>query len=309
VTAHLAILCPGQGSQHPGMLDLATETAMGAELLRSAGERLGWNPLTRARAGAPEIFANAVAQPLVCAAELATWVALRPLLPPPRAVLGYSLGELAAHAVAGGLGAEDAVVLAVRRAAAMDAVSPPGAGLVALRGLPLLRVEALAAAAGAEVAIVNGPDHVVVGGRVAALAALEELAARSGATAVRLPISVPAHTSLLAAAVEPFARALEETPLGAPAVPVLAGTTAAVVGTREEAVAALSRQLAARVEWARCVLAASELGCKVMLELGPGNALARMAGELLPGAAVRSVADFRSAAGVARWVERALAAT
>lgn len=302
----LALLCPGQGGQHPGMFDLAAGSTAGAAALRACAEALGWDPLVRARAGGEAVYENAVAQPLVCAAEAATWAALRDAVPGPALVLGYSLGELAAYACAGALAADEAVRVAVERARAMDAASPPGAGLVALRGLPLDRAEALAAAAGAAVAIVNGPDHVVVGGGPAALAAVEARAPAAGATAVRIPALVPAHTPLLRGAVAPFAAALARSPLRPPAVPVLGGTTALAVTTRDGAIAALSAALAERIEWARCLAAAAERGCAVFLELGPGGALARMAGELLPGIAVRSVADFRSVAGIARWVGQAL---
>ncbi len=302
----LAILCPGQGGQHPAMLDLAAATPEGADALRRCAAVLGWDPVARARSGGPEVYANALAQPLVCAAEIATWAALRGALPAPALVLGYSLGELAAYACAGSLTPEEAVLLAVERAAAMDAAAPAGAGLVALRGLSQSRSESLARACGAEVAIVNGPDHVVVGGAAAALAAVEAGAAAAGATAVRIPVCVPAHTSLLRAAVGPFAGALRRSPLRDPVVPVLAGTSALPVRTRAEAVDALSAALAARIEWARCLAAAAELGCTVFLELGPGGALAKMAAELLPEAAVRSAADFRSVAGIARWAPRAL---
>jgi [acyl-carrier-protein] S-malonyltransferase len=44
------------------------------------------------------------------------------------------------------------------------------------------------------------------------------------------------------------------------------------------------------------------MGATVFLELGPGSALSRMATELLPGAAARSVAEFRSLKGIAAWV-------
>lgn len=302
----LAILCPGQGGQHPAMLELAVAAPAGAAVLRRCADALGWDPLSRARSGGEGVYANAVAQPLVCAAEVTTFAALRGALPPPALVLGYSLGEVAAYACADALPPEAAVSLAVERAAAMDRASPPGAGLLALRGLSLARAEALAAGAGAEIAIVNGPDHVIVGGAADALGAVEARAPAAGATAVRLPVSVPAHTSLLRAAVAPFAASLARAPLAAPAVPVLAGTTALPVTTREGAAAALAAAVASRVEWGRCLLSAAEHGCTVFLELGPGAALARMAGELLPGAAVRSVGDFRSVAGIARWVEAAL---
>jgi [acyl-carrier-protein] S-malonyltransferase len=288
------------------MLDLAAASAVGADALRRCAAVLGWDPVARARSAGEGAFANAVAQPLVCAAEVATWETLRAALPSPRAVLGYSLGELSAYACAGALEPGEAVALAVARAAAMDAAAPPGAGLVALRGLSPVRAAAFAAASGAEIAIVNGPHHVVLGGPAAALAAVEAQAPAAGATAIRLPVGVPAHTALLRPAVERFAAALAASPLGDPRVPVLAGTTALPVRTRAEAIGALSTALAKPIAWASCLAAAAELGCTVFLELGPGGALARMAGELLPDVEVRSVADFRSVEGVVRWVGRAL---
>ena len=301
----LALLCPGQGGQHPAMLELALADPGGAEVLRRAGAAVGDDLVGRTRAG-KDLFANAVAQPLLCAAELATWAALRARVPTPRVVAGYSLGELAAYGCAGAAAPEEVLALAARRAAIMDAVAPPGSGLLALRGLALGLAEALAAEAGAELAIVNGPDHVIAGGDGPALGRLEAAARAAGAIAVRLPIGVPAHTRLLAPAVAPFEAALAAARLGDPAIPVVAGVTGAPVRTRAEAIATLSAQLARRIEWARGLAAAAELGCTVFLELGPGRALASMAAEAVPHARARSVSDFRTLEGVARWVAGAL---
>ncbi|BDG05501.1 ACP S-malonyltransferase [Anaeromyxobacter oryzae] len=301
----LALLCPGQGSQHPAMLDLALASPAGADAVRRAGTALGEVDLV-ALARGDGAFANAAAQPLVCAATAATWAALRDLLPAPRLAAGYSVGELAAYGCAGALGVEDLVALAARRAAAMDAASGEPGGLAGIRGLPVGTVALLAAEAGAELAIVNGPDHVVAGGPVAALEVVEARAKAAGAFVHRLPIAVAAHTAALGGAVAPFAAALAASPLADPAIPVLAGISGEPVRTRGDAIATLSRQVAKRIEWARCLAVAREMGCEVFLELGPGSALTRMAAEALPGVAARSVEDFRTAAGVARWVERAV---
>jgi [acyl-carrier-protein] S-malonyltransferase len=299
----LAILCPGQGGQRAGMLDLAASTSAGAEVIRAASESSGLDVAALARAGGRETFRNAIAQPLLCAVELATWAALRDALPRPALVLGYSLGELAAYGCADALGAAELVSLAATRAALMDrAAAAARGGMVAIRGLPLGRVEALARGAGAEIAIVNAPDQLIVGGPDAALAALAREAEAAAAKVQRLCVDVPAHTPALAAAVRPFADALAASPLRDPAVPVLAGISAEPVRDRAAAIPALSRQLAERVEWARCLAAAAELGCTAFLELGPGTALTRMVAEALPGADARSVDGFRTAAGVARWV-------
>lgn len=299
----LALLCPGQGDQDASMLELALADPRGAEVVRAASAAAGLDLVAAARGAGPSPFVNGVAQPLVCTAELATWAALRRLLHPPRVIAGYSLGELAAYGCAGALGVEDVVRLAVRRAALMDAAASAGSGLVALRGLPLATVEAIAAEAGAEIAIVNGPDHALVGGDAAALDQVEARGLDAGATTIqRLRVGLAAHTSVLAPAVAPFAAALAASSLRDPAIPVLAGVSGAPVRARAEAIAALSTQLARRIEWGRCLAAAAEMGCSVFLELGPGTALARMAAQAMPGAAARSVAEFRTLEGVARWV-------
>jgi [acyl-carrier-protein] S-malonyltransferase len=291
------------------MFDLALAAGAGGAVIGAAAGLLGEDPVALARSGVPRLFENRVAQPLVCAATLAAWEALRTRLPAPRLVAGYSVGELAAYGCAGALDPGEVVALAARRAAAMDAATPGPSGLLAARGLPLARLEALASASGAEVAIVNGPDHAVLGGLEPALAAAASALGAAGATTLqRLAVKVPAHTSLLAAAVAPFAAALRGSGLRDPPVPVLSGASGAPLRLRADAVLALSTQLARRLEWARCLQAAAELGCSVLLELGPGSALARMAAELLPGVAVRSVADFRGADGVVSWVEDRLGA-
>jgi [acyl-carrier-protein] S-malonyltransferase len=306
--SNLALLCPGQGGQHAGMFDFALAAGGGDAPIEAARRLIGEDPVALARSGASRLFENAVAQPLVCAATLAAWEVLRAGLPAPRLVAGYSVGELCAWSCAGGLDPAEAVGLAGRRAAAMDAASAGPAGLLALRGLPLRRLSALIEAAGAELAIVNGPDHAVAGGPAAVLEALAASATAAGATTVqRLPIAVAAHTSALAGAVAPFAATLAASGLRDARVPVLAGLSGAPLRRRSDGVEALSRQLAGRLEWARVLATAAELGCTAFLELGPGNALARMAAELVPGAAARSIADFRGVAGVLRWVETRLA--
>jgi [acyl-carrier-protein] S-malonyltransferase len=166
----------------------------------------------------------------------------------------------------------------------------------------------VAVQAGCEVAIVNGPEHAVLGGPVAALAEAERLAASAGVTTIqRLRIATPAHTGLLAGAVGSFAEALQAAGPKPSSIPVLSGISGEPCRGGASAVACLSRQLAERLEWGRCLEVAAELGCTVLLDLGPGAALAKMARQALPGVAARAVNEFRSAAGVARWVTSQLA--
>ena len=71
--ARLLLLCPGQGDQHPDMFKLA-RTNPAANTLADR--------LLSGHAG-DDIYANRIAQPLIVAATLSMWEALRAHTPPP----------------------------------------------------------------------------------------------------------------------------------------------------------------------------------------------------------------------------------
>lgn len=301
----LAILCPGQGGQHPDMFRRVQADPDACALLAAAAVLLGDAPTEAANR--PTRFDNAIAQPLVCAGALSHWLALKARLPVPTVVAGYSAGELAAHAVAGSCDAATCLQLAVRRAACMDAASPADAGLLAVLGLERGSIEALCAGRGVTVAIVNGDDHIVLGGLRAELLAVQAGAEQRGARCVVLPVHVPAHTPLLAAAAAAFAQVLDDTPLHAPRLPLLAGVDGRRVATPDQVRSTLAAQIAHTVQWQGVMQQAVERGARVFLELGPGSALSRLARELHPQLQARSVEDFHTLEGVVEWVETACA--
>lgn len=297
MSARLLLLCPGQGGQHAAMFDLARSDPGAAAVLGACGLE---------DAGPGAMFDNRLAQPLIVAATVAMWEALRRRVPAPSLVAGYSIGELSAYGVAGALDPVDAVRLAQARARLMDAAAaatPPQA-LCAISGLPLERARMLAADAGYEIAIVTGHDSCIAGGLEAALARLEQAVAAAGGKQQRLPVGIASHTTLMAPAVAPFAAALAAAPFHPQACPVLSGIGAEKISDKPRAVDALSRQLSQAIVWSACMDAAAEGGMTVALELGPGAALARMLQARHPQIACRSVADFRSIDGIAAWVER-----
>src|SRR5690349_7043676 len=102
--ARLSLLCPGQGGQHPALFDLARTNPHADALLNDSlsEARLG-KPLAAVLADKGALFSNRMAQPLIVAATMATWEALRRDLPAPALVGGYSIGEVAAYGVAGAL--------------------------------------------------------------------------------------------------------------------------------------------------------------------------------------------------------------
>jgi [acyl-carrier-protein] S-malonyltransferase len=303
----LAILCPGQGAQGPGMFDLAaSDPAAMAHVdawLRDADGPVSQTPLRELLAHPSAMFDNRSAQPLVVASTLMAWTMLAGRLPRPALVAGYSVGEVSAYAVAGALPLDRAVAIASQRAAIMSAAASivGEQGMAAVSGVAPQLAADLVARAGCEAAI-DTPGALIAGGLRANLDRLAELAPQAGAGYKPLPITVASHTSLLASAVDPL-RGLLQAHVAAPSLPLLAGVSATAVHDGAQAAELLALQTVNTMRWTECLDAILEARIDVALELGPGNALAHMLRERHPGIACRSVADFRSVKGIVAWVE------
>ena len=300
----LAILCSGQGAQHPAMLDLIADHPAAAEVIKSGEAVLGLQ-LREVLAHPEYIFRNAIAQPLICLTQLALWTALRQDAPKPAAFCGYSVGELGAYSCAGALDVVDLVRIAVARAVLMDqAAAATHGGMLALQGLRRDEVARLCEGHRAWIAIAIGEEEFVIGGEDAALLQLSTAFAGRGARLTRLKVGLASHTPLLSDAVEPFRALLDASSITAPATPVVAGIDAAWVVRRETAIEKLAQQLDHTITWSGCLDVLYERGCRVFLELGPGRALARMAQARFADIDARSVDDFRSIDGLSSWLSR-----
>jgi [acyl-carrier-protein] S-malonyltransferase len=306
----LALLCSGQGPQHPAMFALTGAAPAAAALFARAAALLdGRDPRDLVgEADDAALHENRIGQLLCTLQAVAALAALPELAAGRRIVAGYSVGEVAAWAVAGLVEPAAALDLAAARAAAMDAAGRPGDGLLFLRGLAREAVDRLCRRHGAAVAIVNPGGAVVLGGSGEALAALATEARDAGAERVtRIGVAVASHTPRLASAVAPFRAALDRVamrPRLPPGVRLFAGVDAAPVLDLDRGRDALARQVASPILWAETLAAAVEAGATAWLELGPGRALAAMAESAHPGIPARSLEDFRTLDGLRDWLGR-----
>jgi len=305
MTAILAILCPGQGGQRPAMFDLARTDPQAAALLDRCLEQAGLDrPLDAVLADRQLLFSNKLAQPLIVAMELAMWEAIRNHIPEPALVAGYSIGELAAYAVAGSLNAQDAVGLAAARARLMDDClqQSPAQILAAVAGVNAASVAQVLREHRFYIAIETGEENFIVGGLQDAWPEAEAVLVRRGARITVLPVEVASHTPYMATAVQAFEDALRLRPFAAPRMPVLAGISAARIHRPDDAISTLSRQIAETIRWTDCMDACAEAGVTIALELGQCSALSRMLQTRHPQIECRSVSDFRSLQGVRTWL-------
>ncbi|WP_018043358.1 hypothetical protein [Methylobacterium sp. 88A] len=304
----LAVLLSGQGGQHPAMFDLVADHPAAQEIFAAATLLLGADPRDLARTGGPALHGNRTGQILCCVAGLAAWTVLRDGSHGRVVLAGYSIGDLAAWGCAGRFSPAAILQLAAARAEAMDEASGPGYGLAGLRGLSRARVAALVEEHGCHLAILNAADSVVAGGAVADLESLCARALASGAArAVLLPVHTPSHTPLLAAASARFraelarAEILPPSRLGPPPR-LLSGLDGAPVFDAAKGLDKLAEAISRTIDWAACLDGIREAGARAVLELGPGHALATMARDAMPGAAVHAVSDFRSLSGLTDWL-------
>jgi len=298
----VALLFPGQGTQHPSMLGWLESEPAARPVLQQMAAILGedW----RTRASDPGWSqSNAIAQPLVTGVSLAAWAALAPALPRVVAVAGYSVGELAACVAAGLLAASDALALAVRRAGVMDDCAADGAtGLLGVSEVDAADVEAACARWDLDVAIRTGEHRCVLGGASAALAqAALQLAAR-GARTTALGVRVASHTRAMRAAVPALARELAAVRWHAPHLAWVAGITGAVVREEADVQRVLAAQVATTVRWDACMDTVAERRPDAVLEVGPCSSLARLWRERHPAIPVRSCDEFASAREIVDWI-------
>lgn len=293
-----ALVFSGQGNQHPAMLPWIADDA----IVRDMRARLGVEDWRRAMAQPGWAERNDNAQTLLAGLALAAWNQLAPLVAPPAAVAGYSVGELAAFSAAGVLDSDSTIELAQRRAEAMDdcAARAPG-GLLAVTGLSSPGLQRLRSETGIAIAIRNGEESVILGGPEAALVQAERMALLEGAQCTRLRVNVASHTPWMREAADSFARTLESVPFQPPKI-ALFSNAADRIRDAASARMALAAQIATTVRWDECMENVMARQIRCVLEIGPGQALARMWNQRYPTVPARACDDFRSAAAIAAWL-------
>lgn len=276
----IAVLFPGQGSQHTGMgLELAEAFPAAREVFRTADDVLGFALSELCWKGPEEELRRTEnAQPAILVHSLAAWAVTREhLASRVRLAAGHSLGEFSAYAAAGALEIPDAVRL-VRRRGELMAAARAGT-MSAIVGLEPHAVEEICekveASGGTVVAAnFNSPVQIVISGEAAAVEQARELAKAAGARMVKpLPVSGAFHSPLMADAEAGLRAELDGVPFRDPKFPVVANATAEPVREAAAARSSLVRQLTAPVRWTQSILRIAEEGVDQFVELGPGKVL------------------------------------
>lgn len=305
-----AFVFPGQGSQSVGMLDAWGDHPAVTETIQEASAALGEDVGRLIREGPKEALALTTnTQPVMLVAGVAAYRAWRAEGGAEPAVLaGHSLGEYSALVAAGALSLSDAAPLVRFRAQAMQEAVPVGAGaMAAILGMEAQRViEGCAEAvrtfgpnSGEVVEAVNFNDPaqtVIAGSKAAVEKACELLKAMGAKRALPLPVSAPFHSSLMKPAADKLKERLAQTPLQAPAIPVVNNIEVRAETDPDRIRAALYEQAFGPVRWVECVRAIHGRGIALIVECGPGKVLAGMARRIEPALTGLAVYDPASLA-------------
>jgi [acyl-carrier-protein] S-malonyltransferase len=282
---HTALVFPGQGSQTIGMgRELAAAYPEARATFVLADEILGFN-LTQMAWEGPEAELNDTlnTQPILLTHSIAALRVFMQFFPDfrPAFVAGHSMGELSALAAARALSLQNALILARKRGECMKAAGEisPG-GMAAILGLDIPLVDRICTEASlpgeiVQVANDNCPGQVVISGVSAALDRALAAAQQAGARrAVRLAISIAAHSPLMENAQASFSQAVDAADLHRPTSPVVGNVTARPLTNEDQLCDDLKAQLTHRVRWTESIQFMVSRGVTTFLEMGNGSVLA-----------------------------------
>ena len=279
-----AFLFPGQGSQSIGMgQELAANFPIAKNTFQEAEEILGFSITQLTWEGPAEELNDTInTQPALMVHSVAALRVFQNQYPEfkPGFVAGHSMGELSALVAADVLGFVDALKLARRCGELMkyaDVIAP--GGMAAILGLDIPALDEICAKASTEDEIVqvandNCPGQVVISGNQQALERAMAGAQEAGAKrVVPLPISIAAHSPLMAHAQADFNKAVEAAPIQHPTIPLIGNVTAQPLTTADEIRADLQAQLRSRVRWTETIQFLRNQGVDHFIEIGNGEVL------------------------------------
>ncbi len=298
--ARVVFVFPGQGGQWLGM---GRDLLATAPDFRAAMEQCdavihaeaGWSPIDELGAdpSASRLDDIDVVQPLLFAVEVALAAQWRAWGVEPAAVVGHSMGEVAAAHVAGALTLDDAVAVICRRSGLLRRIA--GQGAMAVVDLPA--AEAEAALDGFHdrlgVAVVNGPRSVVLSGEPDAL---DEVLASLEANDVfcrRVRVDVASHSPQVEPLLDELRAGLTGIRPRPTTVTMLSTVEAAAIDGERLDADYWARNLRQPVQFGAAVEQLAADGCGLFVELGPHPVLRAAVDDVVRARGGRTVASTR----------------
>ena len=217
---------------------------------------------------------TSIAQPALFALQVGLGAAWADIGVRPTAIVGHSVGEIAAAYLAGALSFEDACRVAIERGRTMDLASSSGAMIAA--GISANEAKQRIESLGLDVALaaINGPSSVTISGRSESIEVLARALEEAGVFCKRLAVEYAFHSSQM----DPVRDELLNALVGIEPQSTEVDLISTVTGQRIEGTALDAnywwRNVREGVQFADAMTVASDAGYKVVVELGPHPVLA-----------------------------------
>ena len=191
----------------------------------------------------------------------------------PAAMIGHSIGELAAACIAGVFSAQAGLRIVAERGRLMQSL--PGGSMTAI---PLPQSEVIALLNGKlSLASVNGDEQCVISGPDHAIGDLEKSLADQRIEYHRLRVSHAFHSSMMDPILREFAEFVRKFDLAPPRIPYISSATGTWI-TQAEATDPdyWAGQLRRTVRFSDGIAEALKIPDAIFLEIGPGNTLSAL---------------------------------
>ncbi len=305
MSASLAYIFPGQGSQYVGMgRDLSDNYPAARTVFEEADDALGFAVSKMCFSGTPEeLQLTENTQPAILTVSIAAHRSMMTEgFSSPDFVAGHSLGEYSALVASGGLTLADAVRIVRARGKYMQEASPVGSGaMAAILGADLADVmNACGEAQQGQVcspANINSPAQVVIAGdAVAVERAMALLKERGAKRTIKLNVSAPFHCALMMPAQELLDADLKTVDFKDLDTELVTNVDAAAITSGDKARDALVRQVCAPVRWRESIELLIQNGVQKFVEVGPGKVLSGLVRQINREVACFNVEDSASLA-------------
>ena len=282
----VVFMFPGGGAQYAGMARDLYETEpvfadwmdKGLAVLEPQLDysiRDLWLPAKGHEAAANEALKKPSVQlPLIMITEYALAKLYESWGVTPAALVGHSMGENTAAALAGVMSFEDCIGLVLLRGRLFDTIAPGG-----MLSVPMAEGDLRPHVTGdLDMASVNAPGLCVVSGPDAALKALAEKLVAEGVETQRVAIDIAAHSRMLEPILKPFGDYLRAIRLNPPQLPIISNRSGVALTAAEATDPEYWVQhLRNTVNFQPCMATLMADGPRVFMEMGPGRALSSLA--------------------------------
>ncbi len=289
----IAFVFSGQGDQYPGMGKELFEKDTAAKQVFLWCEQLRPGTLRQCFEGTrEELKETKNTQPCLYTLELAGAAALMEAGVMPKAVAGFSLGELAAAAVGGLFDRETGFELVCRRGELMQReAGKQDTFMAAVLKLSAEKTEALCKRYdGVYPVNYNCPGQTAVSGLSEKRKEFLEAVKAEGGRAVVLNVSGAFHSPFMEGAAADFAGELEKVTLRKSSIPLYSDVTGRPYTS--DAAGLLSRQICSPVRWEELIRNMRKDGIDTFIEIGPGKTLTNMIKKIEPEGKAFSIGEY-----------------